>query len=135
MVKRKIFYLQVVGSKAKGRISKRVFQENKARQIFSKPNICYPLDTHTYRVIDIISWKLAANEQLDRTRAVLRNAIDQRSDTNSSNRKSFAHSNNYKFLGIVFAETDLSKFVLRNEKRFQVRILYEFQKPSFQGVR
>ena len=32
-----------VGSKAKGRISKRVFQENKARQIFRKTNISYPL--------------------------------------------------------------------------------------------
>ena len=35
-------YLQVVGSKAKGRISKRVFQENKARQIFRKTSISYP---------------------------------------------------------------------------------------------
>ena len=34
---------QVVGKKAKGRISKRVFQENKARQIFRKTNISYPL--------------------------------------------------------------------------------------------
>ena len=32
-----------VGNKAKGRISKRVFQENKARQIFRKTNISYPL--------------------------------------------------------------------------------------------
>ena len=32
-----------VGNKAKGRISKRVFQENKARQIFRKENISYPL--------------------------------------------------------------------------------------------
>ena len=30
-------------NKAKGRISKRVFQENKARQIFRKTNISYPL--------------------------------------------------------------------------------------------
>ena len=30
-------------NKAKGRISKRVFQENKARQIFRKMNISYPL--------------------------------------------------------------------------------------------
>ena len=37
-----------VGNKAKGRISKRVFQENKARQIFKKTNISYPLvRTHT----------------------------------------------------------------------------------------
>ena len=34
--------LQFVGSEAKGRISKRVFQENKARQIFRKTNISYP---------------------------------------------------------------------------------------------
>ena len=32
-----------VGNKAKGRISKRVLQENKARQIFRKTNIFYPL--------------------------------------------------------------------------------------------
>ena len=32
-----------VGNKAKGRILKRVFQENKARQIFRKTNISYPL--------------------------------------------------------------------------------------------
>ena len=32
-----------VGNKAKGRISKRVFQENKAHQIFRKRNISYPL--------------------------------------------------------------------------------------------
>ena len=32
-----------VGNKEKGRISKRVFQENKARQIFRKMNISYPL--------------------------------------------------------------------------------------------
>ena len=35
--------LQCVGNKAKGRISKRVFQENKARQIFRKTNISDPL--------------------------------------------------------------------------------------------
>ena len=41
--------LQVVGNKPKGRISKRVFQENKASQIFLKTNISYPLlRTHTY---------------------------------------------------------------------------------------
>ena len=33
----------IVGNKAKGRISKRVFQENKARQIFPKMNISYTL--------------------------------------------------------------------------------------------
>ena len=35
--------LQFVGNKAKGRISERVFHENKARQIFRKTNISYPL--------------------------------------------------------------------------------------------
>ena len=34
---------QFVGNKAKGSISKRVFQENKARQIFRKTNISYSL--------------------------------------------------------------------------------------------
>ena len=33
---------QFFGNKAKERISKRVFQENKARQIFRKTNISYP---------------------------------------------------------------------------------------------
>ena len=34
---------QIVGNKAKGRISKRVFQENRARRICRKTNISYPL--------------------------------------------------------------------------------------------
>ena len=34
---------QIVGNKAKERNSKPVFQENKARQIFQKTNISYPL--------------------------------------------------------------------------------------------
>ena len=38
-----VFKSVTVGDKAKGRISKRVFQENKARQIFQKTNISYPL--------------------------------------------------------------------------------------------
>ena len=33
----------IVGNKAEGQISKRVFQENKARQIFRKTNISCPL--------------------------------------------------------------------------------------------
>ena len=37
-------YVQyIVGNKAKGLISKRVFQENKATQIIRKTNISYPL--------------------------------------------------------------------------------------------
>ena len=35
--------LQYVGNKEKGRISKRVFQERKARQVFRNTNIFYPL--------------------------------------------------------------------------------------------
>ena len=35
-----------VGNKAKGRISKRVFREHKARQIFRKMNISNPLIAH-----------------------------------------------------------------------------------------
>ena len=37
------FLEHFVGNKAKGRILKRVFQENKARQIFRKTSISYPL--------------------------------------------------------------------------------------------
>ena len=36
-------FLYIVGNQAKGRISKWVFQENKARQSFRKTNISYPL--------------------------------------------------------------------------------------------
>ena len=36
-------FAQFVRNKAKGRISKRVFQENKARQLFRKMSIFYPL--------------------------------------------------------------------------------------------
>ena len=35
--------IYIVGNKAKGQISKRVLQENNARQIFRKTNIFYPL--------------------------------------------------------------------------------------------
>ena len=38
---------KIVGNKAKGRIAKRVFQENKGRQIFQRTNISYPM-IHTY---------------------------------------------------------------------------------------
>ena len=47
-------FFEIVGNKAKGRISKRVFQENKARQIFWKTNISYPPDTHTYVQIGLV---------------------------------------------------------------------------------
>ena len=38
-----LYNVRIVGNKAKGRISKRIFQENKAHQIFRKTNISYPL--------------------------------------------------------------------------------------------
>ena len=41
--KTKIYKNQIVGKKAEGRISKQVFQENKACQIFPKTNIFYSL--------------------------------------------------------------------------------------------
>ena len=42
--------IRFVGNKIKGWISKRVLQENKARQIFRKTNISYPLiRTRTYQ--------------------------------------------------------------------------------------
>ena len=37
-----LIYTQLVGNKAEGQISKRVFQESKARQILRKTNISYP---------------------------------------------------------------------------------------------
>ena len=37
---------EIVVNKAKGRISKRVFEESKACQIFQKMNIFYPPDTY-----------------------------------------------------------------------------------------
>ena len=37
-----------VGNKAKGQISKRVFQENKTRQIFRRKEYFETPDTHTY---------------------------------------------------------------------------------------
>ena len=36
-------YPELVGNKAKGRISKRVFQESKERQFFRKADIFYPV--------------------------------------------------------------------------------------------
>ena len=35
--------MYIVGSEVKGRISKRVFQENRAHQVFRKTNVSYPL--------------------------------------------------------------------------------------------
>ena len=54
--------VQVVGNKARGRISKRLFEENKARQVFRKTNISYSLvHTRTYAyqgVKNIRFWKI-----------------------------------------------------------------------------
>ena len=52
-----IFNRKLVGNKAKGRISKRVFQENKTNQIFQKTSTSYPLiRTRMYacKVTDLI---------------------------------------------------------------------------------
>ena len=46
------FRSKFVGNKAKGGILKRVFQENKARQIFQKNEHFLPPDTLTYCLID-----------------------------------------------------------------------------------
>ena len=43
-------YEYFVGNKAKGRILKRVFQENKARQIFRKTNISNPLIRTCFKI-------------------------------------------------------------------------------------
>ena len=39
----RLFFHYFVGNKAQARISRRVFQDNKAHQIFRKTNISYPL--------------------------------------------------------------------------------------------
>ena len=44
----RVFKTIRVGNKANERISVRVFQENKARQIFRKNQNFLPSDTHTY---------------------------------------------------------------------------------------
>ena len=43
-----LYSICIVGNKAKKGISKRVFQENKVRQIFRKNKHFLPPDTHTY---------------------------------------------------------------------------------------
>ena len=47
-----------------------------------------------------ISWKLATNEQLNKTPTVSRNAIDPRFITNSAKIKQHVQTNNYKIPGI-----------------------------------
>ena len=65
-----------------------------------------------------VSWKLAANEQLNRIPAVLRNVIDQRFNANRSKLKSLLlQTSNYKILGIVFAKTDLSEESKKDSKK------------------
>ena len=46
-----------VGNKAKGRISKWVLQEKKARQIFQKTNISYPLILTRIRVQEMFVFR------------------------------------------------------------------------------
>ena len=45
--------MKLVGNKAKGRISKRVFQEKKTRKIFRKTKISYPLIRTPQSVVEI----------------------------------------------------------------------------------
>ena len=51
------------GNKAKGRISKRVFQENKARKIYQKTNISYPLIRPLCLITDIFSVSIWVKNQ------------------------------------------------------------------------
>ena len=44
----RLIALHIVGNKAKGRNSKWVLEENKARQIIQKTTTSYPPDTHTH---------------------------------------------------------------------------------------
>ena len=72
----------------------------------------------TDSIIDVIfSWKLAANEELNRTLAVLRNVIEQRFNTNSSKEKFLLLQTN-KILGIVFAKTGLVKKTERDSMKW-----------------
>ena len=72
----------------------------------------------TDSIIDVIfSWKLAANEELNRTLAVLRNVIEQRFNTNSSKEKFLLLQTN-KILGIVFAKTGLFKKTERDSMKW-----------------
>ena len=67
-----------VDNKAKGQISKWVFQENKARQIFRKTNISYPWYAHA-RLVDFwssISFAVKAIEKLTCVIYLLWNSID-----------------------------------------------------------
>ena len=51
---------QFVGNKAKGRISNRVFQVNKAPQVFQKTNISYPLiRTRTFLETPVLRFALS----------------------------------------------------------------------------
>ena len=63
-----------------------------------------------------VSWKLDANEELNRTWAVLRNAIDQKFNTNSSKIRFLLLQAN-KILGIAFAKIDLSKETKSDHKK------------------
>ena len=68
-------------------------------------------------IIDaVVSWKLDAKEELNRTLAVLRNAVEQIFNTNSSKIQFLLLQAN-KNLGIVLAKTDLSKETKSDSKK------------------
>ena len=59
---------QFVSNKAEGQISKRVLQEDRARQIFRKTNIFYPLIPHYIITTPMIKIFLYFNEDLNKGR-------------------------------------------------------------------
>ena len=57
-----VFIFLIVSNKAKGRISKLVLQENKARQIFQKTNISYTLiRIHTTAYLGVRNVRFSEN--------------------------------------------------------------------------
>ena len=62
------FIVEFVSNKAEGQISKRVLQEDRARQIFRKTNIFYPLIPHYIITTPMIKIFLYFNEDLDKGR-------------------------------------------------------------------
>ena len=62
------FIVEFVSNKAEGQISKRVLQEDRARQIFRKTNIFYPLIPHYIITTPMIKIFLYFNEDLNKGR-------------------------------------------------------------------
>ena len=56
--------LLIVANKAKSQISKRVFQENKAYQIFRKNEHFLHPDTHTYVRVHIRGWEIIVFQKI-----------------------------------------------------------------------